>query len=75
MPPTVTITTTRRMLMGAAPAVSRKSVSSGERLLMLNCSWNTLGPVSFTVMSTLCSASRTKRGAGTGTAGPIISVR
>src|SRR5688572_26807478 len=26
-------------------------------------------------MSTLCSASSTKRGAGTGTAGPIMSVR
>ena len=38
VPPMVTITTTRRIGTGAEPADNRNSVSSGERLSMLNCS-------------------------------------
>ena len=74
VPPTVTMTITRRMGIGMAPAESRNSVSSGERLSMTKRIWNTLGPLSFTVILMLCSASSATRGAGTGTVGPTSSV-
>src|SRR5882672_4236533 len=58
-----------------APPVNRKRVASGERLSTVNFSWNTLGPSVFAVTSTLVRASRTDFDTGSGTAGPIMSVR
>src|SRR5215217_6302706 len=74
VPPTVTVRMTRRNNSGAPP-VMRNSVCRGDLLLSPNVSWNTVGPVSLVVTSTLASESITTCGAGTGTTGPIIKDR
>src|SRR5664279_930498 len=66
-----------RMMGGSEPPTSRNRVCRGPLLLRLNFSSKPLGvllsPPMFTC--TLWSAFRTASGTGTGTTGPIISVR
>src|SRR5262249_46215867 len=69
-----TTTTTRTSGTGTPPA-TRNSVCSGERVLRVNDNWKTLGPSADVVTCTCVSASRMSCETGSGTAGPIISVR
>src|SRR5262249_29449152 len=73
VPLTVTTISTRTSGIDAPPA-RRKSVCSGERVLRVNVSWNAPGPSPPLRTSTAVKASRTSRGTGAGTPGPIIRV-
>src|ERR1700740_1385762 len=72
----VAIRITRRSGMGEPPLI-KKRVWSGELLLRVKESSNTLGVAGpeFEVTLTLVSASRITCGTGTATTGPIINVR
>src|ERR1700761_3430078 len=57
------------------PAETRNRVCSGDWTLILNTSSKPLVPVALLMTLTESRASRTSADTGTGTAGPIISVR